>query len=176
MYTSGDDQFPRLKSKAAETKYLAAALLYAFTTLMSPDDEQHKWIKLLLSLAVRMETLLEENKDLYRLPAPVAAEWKEVCQGYVQVTTQLGQYYHRKKIMLFHFTIKMHYVLHIALLGQRINPRLGWCYCGERMMQVVKLIVQKSHLGSPAPLVVNKVMGKYGRGLSLKFLGDNWRR
>ena len=168
MYYNGKDDFPRLKSKAAETRHLCGALLYAFEQTMNAGNAQHKTAKLLLGLAGSIEELIDDHKDEYRLSVSVAANWKKLCQGFVQVNAKLGHHYHPQKIMLFHFTIKFHYLLHIAMLGQGLNPRLGWCYCGENMMQVCKSIVQASHLGSPPPLVVNKVMTRYARGLSLK--------
>jgi len=176
MFTSTHLQFPQLKSKAAETRNLAEPSLRAFTKLMNPDDAQHKQVQLLLKLAVRLEKILSENKENYKLDEAAAADWQRTCQGFVQVNTQLGHFYHPRRIMLFHMTIKYHYMLHLALLGHRINPRLAWCYSGEKMMQVAKMIVQSSHLGSPAALVVNKVMTKYSRGLSLHCLADKWRR
>lgn len=171
MYYKGKLMFPCLKSKAAETRHLCGALLSAFDKLMDTENEQHKLAKLMLTLAVRIEALMDENKDQYKLEEPVAEEWKRCCSGLVQANAKLGHYYHPKNIMLFHFTIKFHYLLHIGLLGKRLNPRLGWCYRGEKMMMVVKSIVQASHLGCPPWLVVNKVMTKYARGLSLKCWG-----
>ena len=176
MYYIGNRSFPKLKSKAAETKHLCNALLYAFQKLMNPDDEQHKLVVVLLKLAVRMESIMEANKDEYVLSPAVAEDWKKSCQAFVLANTKLGHHYHPRHIMLFHFTIKFHYLCHIALLGRRLNPRIAWCYCGEKMMQICKAIVQSSHLGSAPPVVVNKVMLKYARGLSLKCRRDMWRR
>ena len=176
MHWNGPDHFPCLKTKAAETKHLVHALLCAFEKLMAPGDEQHKLVLLLLKLAARIESIMDVNKDEYVLSPVVAEDWKKTCQAFVLANAKLGHYYHPRKIMLFHFTIKFHYLCHIALLGRRLNPRVAWCYCGENMMQVCKAIVQSSHLGSPPPVVVNKVMTKYARGLSLKCAGNVWLR
>ena len=176
MYTSSDVDFPRLKSRAAETKELAAALLHVFSKFMDGANEQHRLIKLLLTLVVRLETITAENKESYTLPDDVAEDWLKTGQGIFQVNTKLAHFFHPKRIMLFHVTIKFHYLLHLALIGKVINPRLAWCYAGESMMLVVKRIVQSSHLGSPPQLVVNKVMAKYARGLSLACCPDVWKR
>ena len=176
MYYHGRDHFPRLRSRAAETKHLAKPLLYAFQILMAADNDQHKVVLLLLKLAVKIESIMEEHKDKYVLSPAVADDWKKTCNAFVLANAKLGHYFHPRKVMLFHYTIKFHYLCHIALLGKRLNPRLAWCYCGEKMMQVCKTIVQSSHLGSAPWVVVNKVVTKYARGVSLKCENDMWRR
>ena len=176
MFWNGNDHFPCLKSRAAETKHLAGALLYAFGKLRDPANEQHQWVYRLMQLIVRLEVIIEDNKMNYVLQPDVAEEWKKCCQGVVQMEARLGQHYHPKKITLFHFTIKFHYLCHLALLGKGLNPRLAWCYSGEKMMQVTKQIVQASHLGSPPWLVSSKSILKYARGLSLHCVDNVWKR
>ena len=176
MFTSGGTDFPGLKTKAAETKDLCTPLLHCWNKWMDVGNTQHKQVKTMLQLVVKLETILHENKGEYKLPAQAAMDWKNTCAGLALVNTALGNYYHPRRIMLFHYTIKWHYLLHLALLGQHMNPRLGSCYSGETMMKAVKGVVQSSHLGSPPPLVVTKVMRKYSHGLGLLCHPDVWKR
>jgi hypothetical protein len=67
MYYNGKDDFPRLKSQAAETRHLCGALLYALEQTMDAGNAQHKTAKLLLGLARSIEKLLDDNKNEYRL-------------------------------------------------------------------------------------------------------------
>ena len=139
-------------------------------------NTQHDWVYMLLQVADRLEGILLPNKNDYVLQPAVAEDWKQCCQGIVQMNVRLGHHYHPRKIMLFHFTIKFHMLCHLALLGKGLNPRLAWCYSGEKMMQVVKKLVQGSHSGSAPWVVVNKVMTKYARGLGLHCVDNLWRR
>ena len=175
MYYHGAAEFPRLKSKAAETRHLAGALQIAFARLCDGGNEQHKQVKALMACAVRLEKLIDENKFNYKLSASDAEGWRDACQGLVQLTTRLGHYYHPQHILLFHTTIKNHYALHLALIAKHFNPRLGWCYAGEDDASR-KDLGAEFLLGVSPPLVVNKVMTKYSRGLSLMCSQDKWRR
>ena len=74
MYYHGASSFPCLRSRAAETKHLAQPMLYAFEKLMAPGNEQHKLVLLLLKLTVKLETLMEDNKDEYVLSPAVAED------------------------------------------------------------------------------------------------------
>ena len=176
MFTHSGTEFPGLKTKAAETKDLCKPLLHCWNKWMDAGNTQHRQAKTLLTLGVKLEQTLDDNKGEFKLPDQAARDWKKECQGLALANSALGHYYHARREMLFHFTIKWHYLLHLALMGQHMNPRLGSCYSGECMMKVVKSVVQSSHLGSPPPLVVNKVMTKYSHGLGLLCHPDVWKR
>ena len=176
MYTSGNKDFPKMKTKAAETKDLTRPLLHCWNKWMDRTDKQHKQVRLMLQMVEKIEGVLEDNKSDYKLPDDVYAEFRKSCQGLVQINATLGHHYHSQKMMLFHCTIKWHYVLHLALLSRYENPRFGSCYTGECMMQVAKTLVQSCHLGSPPHLVVNKVMRKYAHGLGMLCQPDVWKR
>ena len=77
---------------------------------------------------------------------------------------------------LFNFTIKSHYLAHIALSSRYINPRLAWCYAGEDFMQKVKTIVASTQRGTQCHLVSKKAMQKYCQGLAFTCLeGAFWK-
>ena len=171
MYTSSETNFPSLKGKAAEIRHLAKPLASTFESMMDPGDAQHKQVRALLQSAVQLEELLGQYKLSYRFPDQAAQKWNQTCFVFVQLNTALGNYYHSRGIFLFHNTVKFHYMLHTGLLGSELNPRVAWCYAGEDMMHRVKMLVQRSHFGTPPPLLIQKTMLKYAQGLGAKMAG-----
>ena len=167
MYFADHRTFPRLKGKAAELKHLGPALLSALVAFMDATSTQHQHTKLILQMAVKMDQILDEHHDRFKLPDAAAADFQKAAFGFVQLTTVLGHHYHDRHIMLFNFTIKSHYILHLALISRWMNPRRAWCYGGDGMMQVVNKIVQGSLAGSNPAAVIAKVVKKYAQGLGL---------
>ena len=135
------ENFPVLRGKAAEMRHFAGPLRYAFERYMDEGDVQHKHVHALLVAAERMEAILDEHIGAYRLPAPASTEYRDNAIKYVQLTAALGQYFHNAGVMLFHYTIKNRYLMHLALICKYVNPRLAWCYSGEAMMNRVKIII-----------------------------------
>ena len=176
MYFATHQKFPCLTGKAAEVKHLGPALLSAFSTFMDADNAQHKQVKLLLQMAVKMDQVMDDYKDVFRLPPEKSAAFRDAAFAFVQITSALGHYYHPRNIMLFNFTIKFHYILHLGLSSQWMNPRRVWCYGGEDMMQLVKRIAAGSLAGSDAAAVLTKVVRKYTQGLGLDLSRKQGRR
>lgn len=176
MYDQGPQTFPALKGKGAEIRNLCGPLLKAFEKLMDPAKKEERWMRLVLSMATQAETILDTHAGDYKLPAEAADEYKRCTEAFFQLNTSLGRFFHGGGIMLFNFVIKMHYGLHIGLIAQHINPRLGWCYAGEDFMQRVKSISQASSAGSPPHLIVDKIMKKYAQGLAMTFLDRPFKR
>ena len=88
--------------------------------------------------------------------------------------TAIGQHFQNQGLALSNFTIKFHYLLHLAHICEYINVRLAWCYSGEDLMHVVKTLVQSSHRGCRPSLVPAKVMRKYTFGLGLHLNRRRW--
>jgi hypothetical protein len=175
MYTSDASKFPYLKGKAAELRHFGKALQYAFSKYMIPDNKQHKEVKLMLDICNSIEAVLDKHATSYRLPDGDAKMFEQACWDFVALDTALANFYHPQHILLFNFTPKFHYILHIGLVSRYINPRLGWCYSGEDFMQKIKQIVQASHSGAGPQTVVSKAILKYVQGLSLSFVKDIWK-
>ena len=176
MYAGKPNAFPVLKGKGAEIRHLALPLLVACGDFLDDAVEQHKWMKLLLKMAIDMETLLDFHRDEYRFPEQAANDFKKAAYGFVQLNTIVGHHFHDRRQLLFNFTIKFHYVLHLGHIAAYINPRLAWCYSGEDFMHKVKAIVQASDAGSPPWLVPLKTMRKSAQGLGMSFLDHVWKR
>ena len=169
MYWDGSAQdFPCLKGKAAECRGMVIPLLVVAHALLADDVPIHKVMKKQLEMAVRMEELLDKHKHENRLPLAARAQFKDACFAFAQFNTALGHLFHRQGNVLFHHTIKQHYVCHLGLVAEYINPRLCWCYSGEDLMHKIKLLVQGSHSGTSPLLVPPKVIKRYCIGLTRK--------
>ena len=166
---------PMLKGKANEIKHLGPALLFAFQKMMTPSDAIHCDISLLLQMCVKLDTVLDEHKGLYRLPTPAAIEFQTAAVSVVALSTKLSRHFHPQDIALFNFTVKWHYTLHIGLLARYINPTLGWCYSGEDFISNIKNIVQMSARGCSPHILVEKTMQKYVLGLNISLTKNSGR-
>lgn len=175
MFQGGGKNFPVLKGKAAEIRGVLPAVTFVFTHHMDRTNTQHKQVKLALEAACEMEALLDDHKDSYTLPPGAADTFAKAANSLVLLQTALGNYFHARGILLFNFTIKSHYLLHLGMLCSHINPRAAWCYSGEDLMAKVKGIVQASTRGANATRIPAKVMEKYVRALGLGMHEDVWR-
>ena len=160
--------FPKLKGKGAELRHFGQPLLHAFTKRMTSGNKQHRQIKLALEMSVKIEHIMDAYSSSYALPEPAAVEFREACYGFCGLVTLLGQHFHSSGTLLFNFTIKFHYLLHLGLLAKVINPRLAWCYKGEDFMHVNRRIIGACVRGTPNANVEAKAARKYLEGLHLK--------
>lgn len=167
LYSADDGHFPVLKGKAGEIKHLPPALLECFVRYMNRDSKQHRQIKLMLELIVKIESILNEHASVFIFPDHVVSDFQKSCFAFVQLNTDLANHYHSEGKLLFHHTIKFHYVLHIALTASYQNPRMGWCYSGEDMMHKMKVLVQGSNRGTSPEVLVSKALRKYALGIGL---------
>ena len=175
MYAGKAGQFPCLKGKAAQMRHLALPLMETCQEFLDDSTLQHRQVKKLISMAVRIETILDNNADEYVLPPMDADEYKKASYAFVQLNTALGQHFHPAHTLLFHFTIKFHDALHLAHCAQWMNPRVAWCYAGDDFMMKVKGVVQGSHRGTAPQMVSHTAMLKYCQGLGLRFHAAEWR-
>ena len=129
LYCVDDKTFPKLKGKAAELRHFGPALLEAFTAFMDEASHQHKAVKLMLVLCQKLENILDECVDCYRMPVVTATEFEKCAWGIAQLNTSLANFCHPQHIILFNHTVKFHYLLHIGLLSRYTNPRDGLVLC-----------------------------------------------
>ena len=162
--------FPRLKGRGAEVKSLGKPLEQVFLAHMDPDDRVHRFIHLGLQYSIRMEENLDENQYEFCLSPAAHEEFQSSVFNFLAVVTALGQHFHNQGILLFHFTIKNHYLAHIAIYSKWFNPRAAWCYSGEDFMQRVRKIVASCQRGTAPDLVCSKAMEKYKAGLEFTLL------
>ena len=159
FYKQGE--FPRLKGKAAELRHFGKPLLHAFDQLMDRGDRVHRQIRLGLVYSINIETILDDHADDFRLPPDAATQLNTQIMNLLTIQNALARHFQDAGILLFHTTIKSHYLLHIGLKADQLNPRMSWCYSGEDLMQQTKLLIQGSQRGNPPQSIAPKVMLKY---------------
>ena len=163
MFCDGGDpptRFPCLKGRAAECRHLGKALLRVWVAHMDNRHARHVQIRMALELSVEAEEILDAHPRDVRLPRVVGARMKECLLNYLILFNALGKYYTSAEgqgIQLFDVTVKAHYLAHIALMCVYINPRLGWCYAGEDMMQHAKRLFSACTRGTKP----HKISGKF---------------
>ena len=174
-YWNGRAHFPALKGKAAELRHFAVPLHAVCLQFLDQSVEEHRLMTTLALLATKIETLLDTHADVFRMPATAATELQNYIRGFVQTTSALAHHFHPRHVVLFNFTIKCHYAIHLAILAPCLNVRMAWCYAGEDLMQKVKGIAKTCHPGTKVWQVPNKVMQKYTLGLGMAFQGSEMR-
>lgn len=135
--------------------------------MLDASNQIHKQIVFMMQAAHAMETVLHTNKDAYKLPEEDATKFKDAAYAFVALNSAVGLHFHNQNVVLFNFTIKMHYLLHLGHVAMYINPRMAWCYMGEDAMHKLRKLVQSSHSGTAPRLIPSKVMKKYALALGL---------
>lgn len=146
---SKKDGYPKLKGKAAEVKSMGPALLSAWQHWQNPNVEMHEKIGIMLKLNVQMETILQEHKFEFSLPAEAAASFREAGFSMFQVQNNIAKHYlGDAEAKLFSITTKSHMVMHGIHFAEHINPYLVWCFAGEDLMQHQRRLAQASVKGN----------------------------
>ena len=96
--------------------------------------------------ASEIDSILKANRTLPRLPVDARNKLKAACFRYVQVHASLVTQLH-PGVPLFNVTTKDHYVLHIGLVAEFINPAYGGVWRGEDMMRVVRRLMAATSFG-----------------------------
>ena len=89
------------------------------------------------------------------------------------LVTALGRAYQADGHLLYHFTIKSHYLAHVAQYAQFVNPSLRWCYNGEDFMQRVRKIAANCQRGTKPIHVPAKILLRYCTGVGFMLGGRN---
>ena len=134
-------------------------------------------IKLSFKYSLEIDSILDRNIDANKLPDVEAAALVSASFGFAQTQTALIKLFH-PVVPVFHYTLKMHYLLHIALVSKYINPSIASCCEGEDMMKVVKRLIQSSAAGNRPVDAAQKAMARYCKGLGFDFTrraGNAWR-
>ena len=177
MFKPAPCKFPCLKGQAGDVRDLGGPLLRVWLKHMDASNLQHRHVKMVLEASVQMETILKRNVGNYRLAPDDAAEFLKQTWKYGVCISALGGFYHTKGLWLFHFTVKSHYLLHIALDAAQTNPNMTMCYQGEDLMHKVKILVQASCRGTCPQKLVSKFLVKYMHGVSFNIMNpiQGWR-
>jgi len=165
-----DNKFPCLKGRAAQIRHLAPGLLWFFKLIMNPMEDAHRFVKLCLEIIVRSDEILKITEFQYKVPRPLADELLEKTHVFLGALTYLRRHY--DGTLLFHITIKSHYLLHVVLSAAYVHPKLAWCYGGEHFVGRMRPIIGSCQRGTKASQVAHKVVRKYLYGLDLALQDD----
>ena len=118
---------PKLKGTGVQCKGLAKVLPDVFAVFADLDDEYHRRVLEGLCLIRETNEILHEMRDAYRLPQNAADSLINKSFNIGRIVTELIRYYHPLGIPIFHYTIKLHYTLHISLVARYTNPMMWDC-------------------------------------------------
>ena len=171
---SGGTVFPKLKGKASENRHIGKPPKVVLDAHMDSANQQHRMVSLALKFSIWIEDILDAYAGNITLPAEDHKRLVEATYAFLNLVVSLGNYYHPRGVLFFNYTVKFHYLLHIAIGSKHYNPRWAWCYSGEAFMQVIKKVVASCQSGKKVHLIGRKVLRKYADGLSFSLLGDEW--
>ena len=152
---------------------LAGALFDVASEIMDGSVERDTWMMLGLKMLIQAEDILDMNRrDPWRLPTRDATVLTNALSNFVDLNVALRAHFldhivGGKLVLLFHMTVKFHYLLHIAHRREFENHRMSWCYSGESLMAVLRELVVSWCKGVDPAYVANKIMQTCSHGLSL---------
>ena len=158
-----------LRGKAAEIRSLARPLLTLWARYMSDTIAVHKKIHVLLKLNWRIEELLEQHKFVYRFPPDAAANFRDSVNGMQLLQAQLCEHFEDNEPRLFRSTEKSHFLQHLALEAQYLNPRMVWCFSGEDMQRKVQALMESCTRGQGPGQASVKMAARYRVALHMQF-------
>ena len=162
--------FPKLRGKAVEVRNLGPPLSKIWGELMNPALPLHLQVAFLLKSSVKLEKMLRDNKALFRYPAALSAEFLAEANKYLQLSSSVARSYNEAGRRLFDITTKHHILWHAAASAQLLNPAKSWCYMGEDCMQHARRLAASSLRGTKPQRVGGKVLDKWARGFSFRFV------
>ena len=157
--------FPKLKGRAIWVRNLTPALLHVFKEVMVHDNTQHRLIRLCMERLKAMDEVVEANKSEFTFSKDVAASFLQMTYDFLSANNALADFFHNQNIMLFHITIKYHYLVHIALRSVGVSPSLAWCYGGESFLKHIKRICRQASFGTRMEKLSDKIIEQWMCGM-----------
>ena len=132
-FRRGSRDFPQLRGKAVHVKHLVEPLLEVASDILGGAvTESETWMLLGLRMLVTAEGVLDANRrDPWRLPAGDANAFGTAVKNFVDLNVALHAHFQTNvvagtAVLLFHMTIKFHYLLHNAARAAFENTRMSW--------------------------------------------------
>jgi hypothetical protein len=165
----GKSGFAKLRGKAGEIRHFGAALCHVWSLFMNPVLLLHRQIHLMLKLNVKLEDILTEHRDAFKLPDAVAEDFCKTAFAMAQLQTTIADHFIQEGSVqnLFDVTSKTHFVLHSAELAKHVNPRLVWCFRGEDMQAKIQTLLKSCVKHSNGPMATLKMISQYTLALHL---------
>ena len=160
--------FPRLHTKAAETKAMIKPVLEVLKHYADLDPTKRALVNAMLGV-LECSHSIDELVDAvqgYKMAPRAAQKLEELVMQMNEGSIRLCHAFHQEGVFLFNFVPKNHYLIHLAQLGRHMSPKLAWCYQGEDLMNRIKVLAQGSFRGTPYASLGNKVLAKYLIGVA----------
>ena len=138
MFQRKAPQYPKLRGKAAEIKYLCRPLHYVWKKYYNCNLEVHRKIELYLRLNVEVEEMLITYREELSLPLLEAKQFEDAFTAMLLLLTSIAEHFLVDR--LFNITQKAHFLQHCSILSRFLNPRLTWCFQGEDMQKRVSMV------------------------------------
>lgn len=162
--------YPKLRGKAAEIKYVGAALANLWQKKMDQTDDVHRKINLLMKCNLKMEEIMNRNKHRHNIPKRSADELVSAAFTMGQLHLSLCEHFlDDENHKLFNVTSKSHMVLHCVLTSMYINPARTWCFAGEDFMRKVQKLGESCCRGVDGGQAANKMVAHYRLALHHTF-------
>ena len=168
MFERKSPQYPKLRGKAAEIKYLCGPLLSVWQKYMNRRLKVHREIELYLTMNRDLEEILIVNRQDLALPEEDAKKFQHLCTGMLLLLSNIAEHFIADK--LFNLTQKSHFMQHISLLARFLSPRLTWCFMGEDMQRRISTLAKACVNGQRPGQTIGKMMVRYRIALHLQFL------
>ena len=167
--TSHRNKFPKLKGRAAEIREVIPCLPDVWNEVANMECAHHIQVRTLLQCSCEMERIVDAHKNEYVWPTDVAAQFKTCGFAYNTLMSALCKAYGRRGLQsmkLFNVVPKTHYLAHICLVSQYINPRLAWCYMGEDFMQRIRKVAGGCMRGCNPVIAGQRTISSYRTGFA----------
>ena len=126
-------------------------------------------MKMALERCVHMDQLVDETKGEYKMPAQEHKQLVKLTHEFLCLNTELNNKFRAEGRLMVHFTIKFHYLIHIAQKAQYLHPGLTWCYGGESYLKNCKRFLQSKMRGTKTHDWNNRAIEQYCEGMHCKF-------
>ena len=109
---------PKLKGTGQQCKGIARVMGEVFRKLCDLDDDRHRLILEAIEYVRKTNHIYTRHRYANRIPPDDREELVAKTFKFCQITSKLIKYYHERGMFVFHYTIKSHYSLHIAMAGR----------------------------------------------------------
>ena len=116
MFQRQAPQYPKLRRKAAEIKWLAGPMLFVWEKYQNQNLESHQKIHAYLKLNLEIETMLSDYKENMAFEPAVADSFEHACTAMLLILTSVAEHFLEQK--LFNLTQKAHFMQHISMLAR----------------------------------------------------------
>lgn len=161
------ENYPCLKTKAAETKATLAALKIVWANHMDPQQELHILTNLALELSLFLDTEVSSCREWH--PSKTESDqWVLAGISLCQCVTKLTKEYLKLGRCLFMVTFKFHWLIHCLHYSEFMNPKYLWTYSGEDYMSRCKTLLKSCLNGRKQLPALQRFGRQYARAICVE--------